>query len=468
MSLDRNVIELPAGGWRPRPYQRALWDYLKKGGRHAVAVWHRRAGKDEIALHHTAKAAHLRVGNYWHMLPEYRQARKAIWDAINPHTGKKRIDEAFPVELRKRTLEHEMKIEFKIGSIWQVVGSDNFNSLIGSPPLGIVYSEWAVADPRAHGFLRPILAENGGWSLFIYTSRGYNHGFSTFEAAKNDPGAFAQRLTALETGVFSGAILDAERRSYRDEYGEHEGDALFRQEYFCDFSAANVGAILGRYIEEAEKTGRISDDVTVDGDVEISSDIGFRDTAAWWFWNPRPDGFGIVNYDEDSGLDASEWIPRLQRTPYRIRKIWLPHDAKVKTFQSRHSTVEQFVEAFGAERIGLVPESRKADRINAARIVAPRCHFHRTRCKNGLDGLRNWSYEYNEETKTYSREPKHDWASHPGDGFSYGAQVMRERVVDTRPRTGLQARREAAIRTPTYDEVLRMNDQRNERGRARV
>jgi phage terminase large subunit len=137
-----------------------------------------------VALNWGAVAAHQRIGNYWHMLPEYKQARKAIWDAINPHSSRRRIDEAFPKELRRSTNQTEMKIEFHCGSIWQVVGSDNFNSLIGSPPVGIVYSEWAVADPRSHGFLRPILAENKGWALFIYTSRGYNHGFSTYESER--------------------------------------------------------------------------------------------------------------------------------------------------------------------------------------------------------------------------------------------------------------------------------------------
>lgn len=472
MSTDVIVVELPANGWRPRPYQRALWDYLKAGGRHAVAVWHRRAGKDEIALHHTCKAAHKRVGNYWHMLPEYKQARKAIWDAINPHTGRKRIDEAFPMELRRRTLDWpEMKIEFHCGSTWQVVGSDTFNSLMGSPPVGIVYSEWALADPRAHGFLRPILAENGGWSLFIYTSRGYNHGFATYEAAKGDPAAFAQRLTADETSVFTPDLLDSERRAYQEEYGEHEGDALFRQEYFCDFSAANIGAILGRYIEEADKSGRINDEVDAEESVEISSDIGFHDTASWWAWDARRDGFGIVDYDEDSGLDASEWIPRLQRNAqrngYRIRKIWLPHDAKAKTFQSRHSVVEQFIEAFGVDKVGIVPQAKIQDRVNAARVVVPRCHFHRTRCKHGLNGLRSWSYRYNEETKTYSREPRHDWASHPGDGFSYGALVMRERAVSSRPKTARDEIAAAAAHIPTFDELVRQHEGRH-RGRARV
>jgi phage terminase large subunit len=421
-------VELPANGWRARGYQRPLWEYLDRGGRHAVAVWHRRAGKDEVALHHTCKAAHRRRGNYWHMLPEYNQARKAIWDAVNPHTGQRRIDEAFPKALRKSTNKVEMKIEFHCGSIWQVVGSDNFNSLIGSPPVGIVYSEWAVADPRAHGFLRPILAENGGWSLFIYTSRGYNHGFSTYEAARNEPNSFAQLLTALDTPVFSPEILDSERRAYMEEYGQYEGDALFRQEYHCDFSAANIGAILGRHVEDADKAGRICDvDQDFDG-IVVSSDLGFRDTAAWWFWKPRAGGFDLIDYDEDTGLDADDWILRLQEKRYSFDKIWLPHDAKAKTFQSKHSALERFLKAFGSSKVDVVAQTSVTDRINAARHVIPRCRFDRDRCKPGLSGLRSWSYDYNAETKTYSKEPRHDWASHPGDGFSYGAQVLREYV----------------------------------------
>src|SRR2546429_6056289 len=64
-----------------------------------------------IALHRTAIAAHERVGNYWHMLPEYAQARKAIWDAINPHTGRRRIDEAFP---RERSEEHTSELQSRL------------------------------------------------------------------------------------------------------------------------------------------------------------------------------------------------------------------------------------------------------------------------------------------------------------------------------------------------------------------
>jgi hypothetical protein len=98
-----------------------------------------------------------RVGNYWHLLPQQNQARKAIFDAVNPKTGRRRIDDAFPEEIRETTREQDMMIRFKNGSTWQVVGSDNYNALVGSPPVGVVFSEYALSDPSSWAFIRPIL-----------------------------------------------------------------------------------------------------------------------------------------------------------------------------------------------------------------------------------------------------------------------------------------------------------------------
>jgi hypothetical protein len=136
-------ISLP-NNWSPREYQLPRWDALASGIKRAIVVWHRRSGKDAVMLHHNACAAFERVGNYWYLMPEYSQCRKALWDAVNPHSGIKRIDEAFPKELRKRTLEQEMKIEFINGSTFQLVGSDNYDSLVGSTPAGVSYSEYAI------------------------------------------------------------------------------------------------------------------------------------------------------------------------------------------------------------------------------------------------------------------------------------------------------------------------------------
>jgi hypothetical protein len=236
-----------------------LWVYLERGGLRADVAAHRRWGKDDIALNWTARACHQRIGTYWHLLPEASQARKAIWDAINPHTGKRRIDEAFPEALRAQTLNNEMFIRFKCGSSWQVIGSDNYNSLVGSPPIGITFSEWQLARPEAWTYMRPILAENGGWALFLWTSRGRNHAVRAFEARERDKANwFTQKSTALETSVFTVEQLDRERQELIDEAGsEEEGDAKFRQEYLVDFDAAVPGSYFGAQIKLATDEGRI-------------------------------------------------------------------------------------------------------------------------------------------------------------------------------------------------------------------
>jgi hypothetical protein len=182
-----------------------------------------------------------RPATYWHMLPEASQARKAIWDAVNPHSGKRRVDEAFPHEIRDTTREQEMLIKFKTGSTWQVVGSDNFSSLVGSPPAGVVFSEWAYADPSAWAYLRPILAENGGWAVFITTPQGENHGKTFYDFALKEPAWFGELLTADDTQIFTPEQLEAEKREYVAQYGMSRGHALFMQEYYCSFSQAFTG-----------------------------------------------------------------------------------------------------------------------------------------------------------------------------------------------------------------------------------
>ena len=450
-------IRLP-NGFVPREYQRKAMAHFDRGGKRGVYCWPRRSGKDLTFVHQAMKAAHERVGMYFHLLPNHKQARKVVWDAID-NDGRRVIDIAIPHEIRESTNEQEMKIRLKVGSLFQLVGADYFDSIVGSNPVGLTFSEAALTDPKAWGYFRPILAGNGGWAAFISTPRGYNHFHDLLETAKGSKAWDWSHLTTAQTKHIDAETLAQERREMPDE--------LYRQEYETDFSAANIGAILGRYVEEAEKQGRIADDVEADGEIEISSDIGFRDTASWWFWCPRLGGFDLADYDEDTGMDASDWIPRLQDKGYRIRKIWLPHDARAKTFATKHSVVEQFVEAFGADRVGIVPQSKKQDRINAARMVMPRCRFHRTRCKLGINGLRSWSFHFDDERRVFSKEPEHDWASHPGDGFSYGAQVMQERIATRQARTAKEEIAAAAKRVPTFDEVLRMHDQRRG-GRARV
>lgn len=434
MNAPREItIEFPARG-----YQREVIEYFRNGGKSAFCVWHRKSGKDRTATFIESERMFERIGLYWHALPKYEDARRVIWDAITAD-GKKLIDVNFPREIIKKKLDHDMKIETINGSIWQPIGADNFNSLVGAFPVHVTYSEFPLMDPRARGYIRPAIAMNHGTELFIGTPRGYNHAHDLWQYAKANKEWFTSLLTADDTGVFDKQFLAHELKQYQAIYGVHDGEALFRQEFYCAWEAANVGSILGRYVESAEREGRISDDVAYEAagaPLEISSDIGRRHISAWWFWQPLIGGFNLVDYDEDAGLDAEEWIVRLKERigTRKFGCIWLPHDARARTFAAKHSAVEQFVSEFGADKVAISPETKKQHSINAARSVIRYCGFNRTRCAPGLAALRAWSYEFDEERKQFSKEPVQDWSTDAADAFCEGAKVMQERVVEVKPK----------------------------------
>lgn len=415
-------IVLP-NNWNPRSYQLPAWKALESGIRRALLVWHRRAGKDDVCLHWAATQAMQRVGNYWHMLPEYAQARKSVWEAVNPHTGVRRVDEAFPDAICETKRSQDMFIRFRNGSTWQLVGSDRYNSLVGSPPVGVTASEWALADPSAWAYLRPILRENGGWAVFITTPRGKNHVHRMFEGAKDDEDWFVQRLSAMDTGTLSLAELEKERLEYQREYGHEDGDALFAQEYLCDWDAAIVGSYYGRLMRDAETAGRICsvpyDPMAL---VHTAWDLGLSDNTAIWFFQVVGHEFHVIDYVENSGQPLAWYAAELKRRPYAYGEHILPHDAEAKELQTNRSRTDtlraldlnvRVLKASGAERI-LV-----ADGINAVRTVLPRCWFDATKCAKGIDALKAYRREWDEQRKTFHDRPVHDWASHPADAFRY-------------------------------------------------
>ena len=193
-----NSVIIP-NNWKPRSYQLPFFIYFALGGKRALLEWSRRHGKDDACLHLTAIELLHRVGTYWYMLPQYSQARKAIWDAVDAHSGVRRIDWAFPKEIRKSTNESEMKIVFRNGSVWQVCGSDNYDALVGSNPAGIVFSEYALSDPNSWDYLKPILEENNGWAVFNSTVRGQNHFTELAHFAKDAPDWFFSNVKASES-----------------------------------------------------------------------------------------------------------------------------------------------------------------------------------------------------------------------------------------------------------------------------
>jgi phage terminase large subunit len=441
------------GDWYCQPHQDRLWRYLKGGGKRACWVVHRRGGKDEVALRWTFEACQRRPGTYWHMLPQAEQARKAIWDAVNPHTGRKRIDEAFPLEARKRTNHNQMLIEFHNGSVWQVVGSDNYNALVGSPPVGVVFSEWSLADPAAWAYISPILRENGGWALFLYTPRGRNHGLSTLNVARGNPETwFYEVLDATQTDVFSPEELAEELREKIAEYGPDLGQAFFDQEYMVSFDAANLGAIYAGWIRKLEKAGRIGKFEPAPGfKIHTAWDLGFGDSTAIWWWQllPGPE-IRLVDFYSNSGQGPQHYAEvvlgqrieevdgkvhlgeELGRHAHRIAwrkspvlgygKHYAPHDAAYRTLAASGRSFGDQMHAYGVS-LEVLGQVNQRDQIQGARKTLEYASINRDRCERGIDALESYHYEWDEQARCLKPEPKHDWSSHPADALEIVAQA---------------------------------------------
>lgn len=409
--------------WKPRTYQRPAWNALERGTKRALLVWHRRAGKDDLILHRTAIAAHERVANYWHCLPMYEQARKAIWEAINPHTGKRRIDEAFPPIIRRRTDNSSMVIEFKSGSLWRVVGSDNPDSLVGAPPAGISFSEWAICNPSAWAYLAPILAENNGWAAFITTPRGRNHVKTMYDMAKGNPDWFAQILRAADTGAVSQKTIEEQRKEYHSIYGVDEGDALIEQEYNCSFEGAILGAYYGREMLKCEQGGRIREfEIEPNVPVHTAWDLGKGDHMAIWCWQIAAGQIRIVDYLQGQTSFIPDYCDILNERGYHGTDI-VPHDAKVPELGSGRTRIET-MQAKGRNPV-LCPDHRVDDGINAVRLTLPRVWFKESKTSDGCEALRQYSKQWDDAKKVFKNVPLHNWASHGADAMRYLAMAWQ-------------------------------------------
>lgn len=429
--MPRTQIEIPYN-WNPRPYQKDFWRYRRNGGTRACIIAHRRWGKDDVALHDACVSAHERKATYWHMLPEATQARKAIWEAINPHTGIRRIDEAFPPILRSTTREQEMLIKLKCGSTWQLVGSDNFNSLMGAPPAGVVFSEWALANPSAWAYVRPILAENNGWATFITTPRGHNHAEATYKLFKSEA-YFAQISNAQVTGVFSQEMLDRELREYIGEYGKEYGTAIFDQEYNCSFNAAVLGAYYGYLIERLEADGRICDfEYDEAYPVHTFWDLGLGDHMAIVFAQFVAGEIRVIDFESGAGVGIEDYINIVLAKPYTYGQHYGPHDLRVRELtRGNVSRIET------AAKMGLnfkiVPNVSVIDGRQAVRAVLPKCIFQAKTTEPLVSALQNYRANWDADKKTLSPQPVNDWSCHPADAFRYMAVQWKE-IVSAEPK----------------------------------
>jgi len=430
-----NEVKLPHL-YKPRHYQKPLWkamfpalrddakSRLEPAASRIALVWHRRAGKDKTIINILATKMMERVGNYVYFLPLQTQARKIVWQGIGAD-GMRFIDH-FPPQLIKRKNDSEMFIELINGSTLQLAGSDNYDAVVGTNYVGMVFSEYSLSNPAAWDFMRPILTENGGWAIFIYTPRGKNHGYHLYKHISRayedgDHSRFAQLLTVEDTKREDGTpvISEADIQTERNE-GMSESKVL--QEFYCSFEAAIEGAFYSDVIGRLEKEGHMGD-FAHDPMLPVYTywDLGVRDATAIWFVQPTHTGtFHIIDYMEESNLGLVDWIKLINDKPYQYDEHYAPHDIQQREMTSARSRLEIAAEL--GINFTVMKRELIQDGIEATRTILPLCRFNLTKeVEKGIDGLRSYHREWDEKLQVFKDRPVHDWASHPSDAFRYFA-----------------------------------------------
>ena len=444
--MTPSTCELPYA-FAPRSYQWDIWDAWDMGIRRFIAVWHRRAGKDKTFLNFCIERMLERKGNYVHLFPLKTQARRAIWHGID-RDGRRYLDHFPPELIYGAPNDQEMCVTLRDpanplepGSTFSLLGADkDFNVMVGSNPVGIIISEWAIMNPRAWELTRPILRENGGWVAFCYTPRGKNHGHSLYCQVKEDPTWHVSFLTVDNTrrdgaGEDGSPVITQEGIAQDRAEGMTEADIL--QEYYCSWETPMKGAVYGDEMRAAYAEQRVGSVPVLPGyPVYTAWDLGYSAPTSIWFFQviPGADGrpwYHFIDYLEDNLKALGYWVAQVRGKPYiyaregEAERHYGPHDMGQHElgYGKTRDTIaqEQVMLDDGRLALGLmftvVPQASLADGIVLCRKFLSRCRFDVARCEMGIHALSSYRYNYDEHAQQWQEHPFHDWASHGADAL---------------------------------------------------
>ena len=392
-------------------------DFHERQERWAVIVAHRRCGKTVSCINELIYKALIEGkedGRYAYVAPYYSQAKNIAWDYLL----------RFSKPVMAKANQSELWVELINGARIRLFGADNADSLRGLYLDGIVLDEYADMRPRIWGeIIRPLLADRLGWAVFIGTPKGHNAFWDIYNNALKLDNWYAKTLRASQTGLLPPEELaDAAKSMTQDQY---------LQEFECDFESAILGAYYGKEMRQLTDSNRI---INVEHDplfpVFTAWDLGYSDdTSIWWFQVVHGE-IRVLDYHSSNGQPIAFYTGLIQAKEreynYVYRTHWLPHDARAKTLASGgKSIIEQLSVKIPLENMKIVPSLSLQDGIQATRLALMRSWFD-SKCEDGIECLRQYQREYDEDKKVFRDKPRHDWTSHGADAFRMLAIAWRE------------------------------------------
>lgn len=389
--------------------------FHKRDQRWACLVAHRRAGKTVSAVNDIIARAVMATGPnplFGYIAPYRSQAKSVSWDYFKWY--------AKPII--KQTNEAELQITLVNGAQIRLFGADNADAMRGLGFDGIYMDEYGDFRPSVWGnVIRPTLSDKLGWAVFGGTPKGKNQFWDIYDTAvsNKDKDWFLLTLKASTSGL----LPDSELRAAASQISEDQ----YLQEYECSFEAAIRGAFYGLEMRVAQDEGRIRS-VPYDPALQTFTawDLGYKDdTAIWWYQMVRNE-IRVIDFYSISGSSIKDLAKVVTDKPYHYAKHFLPHDAKAKTLAAQgKSIIEQMGEYLGMQNLAIVPDLSVQDGIQATRMMLQKVYFDQDRCHAGIEALRQYQREYDEDKKAYRATPRHDWTSHAADAFRMMAIAWR-------------------------------------------
>jgi hypothetical protein len=205
----------------------------------------------------------------------------------------------------------------------------------------------------------------------------------------------------------------------------------YEAEFECNFESAILGAYFGVQMRQIMDEGRITN---VEYDplfpCHSSWDLGYSDdTAIFWFQAVHGE-IRVLDYHSSNGENIDYYTNLIKSKEkeygYKYGTHWLPHDARAKTLSSGgKSIIEQISTKIPIETLKIVPNLSLQDGIQASRMALQRAWFD-TKCQEGIECLRQYQREYDEDKKVFRDKPRHDWTSHGADAWRYLSIAYRE------------------------------------------
>ena len=404
------------------PYtpRKAFLPFHERTKRWACLVAHRRAGKSVAAVNDIIRAAFMYQGPnglFGYVAPYQNQARRIAWDYFK----------FFAEPLIKDTNEAQMTLTLVNGAKVSLFGADNADAMRGLGFSGVYLDEYGDFKPSVFGnVIRPALSDKQGWAVFAGTPKGKNQFWEIYQTAQRLPDDwFLLRLPASESGLLPQGELNAAKAQLSEDQ--------YLQEYECSFEAAILGAFYGVEMRQAER--RITPEVQYDPayPVHTAWDLGYRDDTAIWWYQVIGGEVRVIDFYAVSGADIRAIAETVVNRRYRYGKHYLPHDARAKSLQTGKSIVEQLADHLGFSHLSVVPDIGLQDGIQAVRQMLPRCWFNSVKCADGIEALRQYQREYDEDKKAFRASPRHDWTSHPADAFRMLAVAWRQEPAAQKP-----------------------------------